>query len=156
MRDEAGKLLPGVWLEDLGHKIGLNGVDNARIKFTNMRVPKDCMLNRNSDVTAEGKYVSDIKKRRDRFLKVADRLLSGRICIGAMTISATKLCLSVCFRFGQKRMAVGKDGKSNSPIIDFNLFQNALYPLLAKTVALNIVQNKIKDVYVENMNKPTS
>lgn len=53
-------------------------------------------------------------------------------------------------------MAVGPNGKSNTPIIEFNLFQNALYPLLAKTVSLNIVLNKIKDIYVENMNKPTS
>lgn len=53
-------------------------------------------------------------------------------------------------------MAVGPDGKSSQAIIEFNLFQNALYPLLAKTVSLNVVLNKIKDIYVENIEKPTS
>lgn len=148
--------MPGVWLEDLGHKMGLNGVDNARIKFTQVRVPREAMLNQNSDVDAQGNYSSTIKKRRDRFLKVADRLLSGRICIAAMMMSATKLCLQTCFRFGQQRLAVGPDGKSSTPIIEFNLFQNALYPLLAKTVSLNVVLNKIKDIYAENIEKPTS
>lgn len=31
-----------------------------------------------------------------------------------------------------------------------------MYPLLAKTVSLNVVLNKIKDIYVENITKPTS
>lgn len=39
-----------------------------------------------------------------------------------MMISATKLCLEVCFRFGQNRLAVGQSGKSDTPIIEFNLF----------------------------------
>ena len=71
-----------------------------------------------------------------------------------MSISATKGCLNVCHRFASKRMAVGPDRKSNTPIINFNLFQvnkyyiqNAIYPLLAKSICLNLVLNKIKDIY---------
>jgi len=71
----------------------LNGVDNARIRFDNLRAPKDCLLNKYGDINADGKLVSTIEKRRDRFLRMADRLLSGRICIASMSISATKLTL---------------------------------------------------------------
>ncbi len=38
----------------MGHKLGLNGVDNARIKFDNVRIPKINMLNKYSDVDDNG------------------------------------------------------------------------------------------------------
>lgn len=38
--------MPGVRVEDMGHKIGLNGVDNAKLLFDNVRVPRENLLNR--------------------------------------------------------------------------------------------------------------
>ena len=36
MRDDNMKILPGVTVEDMGHKMGLNGVDNAKVAFDNV------------------------------------------------------------------------------------------------------------------------
>ena len=36
----ADRLCQGVYVEDCGHKQGLNGVDNGRIFFDNVRVPR--------------------------------------------------------------------------------------------------------------------
>ena len=69
--------MPNVKVEDMGHKMGLNGVDNAKITFDNVRVPRDNLLNRYSDVDDEGNFVSEIGSGRARFLAVADQLLSG-------------------------------------------------------------------------------
>jgi len=35
----------------MGYKIGLNGVDNAALKFKNVRIPLENMMNRYSDVS---------------------------------------------------------------------------------------------------------
>ena len=32
--------VPGVTVEDMGHKMGMNGVDNAKLTFDNVRVPR--------------------------------------------------------------------------------------------------------------------
>jgi acyl-CoA oxidase len=40
---------------DCGHKMGLNGIDNGRVWFDNVRVPRENMLNAVGDVTREGK-----------------------------------------------------------------------------------------------------
>lgn len=47
--------IPGVTVEDMGHKMGLNGVDNAKLSFDNVRVPRTNLLNKYSDITEDGK-----------------------------------------------------------------------------------------------------
>uniref|UniRef100_H2ZII2 Uncharacterized protein n=1 Tax=Ciona savignyi TaxID=51511 RepID=H2ZII2_CIOSA len=48
------QIMPGVRVEDMGHKMGLNGVDNAKLFFDNVRVPRENLLNRYSEVEADG------------------------------------------------------------------------------------------------------
>ena len=74
----------------MGIKIGLNGIDNARIAFNRVRIPRTHLLNRFSDVHKGGQYESAITKKRDRFLYIANRLLSGRVCISSMSIGGGK------------------------------------------------------------------
>ena len=89
----------GVMIEDMGWKIGLNGIDNGRLAFSNVRIPREGMLNSFNDVTADGKFISDIPKASARFFKVADRLLSGRLCISAMSIGCLKQILYHAIRY---------------------------------------------------------
>ena len=55
------QVMPNVRVEDMGYKMGLNGVDNAKLFFDNVRVPRENLLNKYSDVTPDGKFVSEIK-----------------------------------------------------------------------------------------------
>lgn len=119
IRDDNMKPCKGVFIEDMGYKMGLNGIDNGRLSFDHVRVPREAMLNSFCDVTEDGQFKSEVKKASNRFFKVADRLLSGRLCISAMTLSAAKAVLYHSIRYSQQRLTVGPTGNSDTPIMSY-------------------------------------
>jgi acyl-CoA oxidase len=67
VRDGKMKEMPGVEITDMGVKMGQNGVDNAALTFSNVRIPRENMMNRYTDVDAAGKFNSKIKNLPSRF-----------------------------------------------------------------------------------------
>ena len=41
IRDDQGKPCPGVTIEEMGVKLNLNGVDNARLMFDNVVIKRE-------------------------------------------------------------------------------------------------------------------
>jgi acyl-CoA oxidase len=78
IRDEAGEMLPGIQSEDDGVKGGLNGIDNGRLAFDHVRVPRFNLLNRYGDVASDGTYTSDIPSPGRRFFTMLGALVQGR------------------------------------------------------------------------------
>src|SRR5699024_11932984 len=75
VRDAEGELLPGVSSEDDGPKGGLNGIDNGRLAFDQVRIPRTNLLNRYGDVSPDGTYTSPIESPGRRIFSLLGTLL---------------------------------------------------------------------------------
>jgi acyl-CoA oxidase len=151
LRDEHGNLCEGVRIEDDGEKMGLNGVDNGRIWFDGIRVPRDALLNRYADVTEDGHYTSPIKSANRRFFTMLGALVQGRVCISGASISAAKTALTIATRYGLRRLQFGPPGEDEVPILDYRTHQRRLMPLVAKTYALHFAQAELRQRFHEVM-----
>src|SRR3546814_9701907 len=98
-----GEPAPGVRIEDSGLKMGLNGVDNGRLWFDGVRIPRTSLLNRFADVTPEGVYESPIESPGRRFFTMLGTLVLGRVCIGAAGNSAAKMALTIAIKYADRR-----------------------------------------------------
>jgi acyl-CoA oxidase len=144
IRDKKGKPLDGIRIEDDGPKIGLNGVDNGRIWFDGVRVPRTNLLNRYADVTEDGRYVSDIENKDRRFFTMLGTLIQGRVCVGGAGITASKVALAVAIKYANQRRQFGSpDTDEEELLLDYGMHQRRLLPLLAKTYALHFTQEQL-------------
>jgi acyl-CoA oxidase len=137
LRDEAGHTMPGVRLGDSGHKLGLNGVDNGRIWFDNVRIPADNLLARFAQVSEDGTYSSQIPSSSRRFFTMLGTLVGGRIAVASGGLSAAKSALTIAVRYGATRRQFGPKDRAEVPVLDYLTHQRRLLPLVATCYALN-------------------
>ncbi|MEA2444943.1 MAG: acyl-CoA oxidase, partial [Thermoleophilales bacterium] len=144
IRDDDGNACAGVTLEDCGDKLGLQGVDNGRIIFDQVRVPRDALLDRYGTVGSDGLYSSSIENINRRFFTTIGTLIQGRVSVGGASIAATKNALSIAIRYAARRRQFGPpDSDTEALLLDYRQHQRRLLPALATTYALHFAQQEL-------------
>jgi acyl-CoA oxidase len=149
IRDAHGEFLSGIGGEDDGLKGGLNGIDNGRLHFTHVRVPRTNLLNRYGAVDADGIYSSPIASPGRRFFTMLGTLVQGRVSLDGAAVVASKLALTIAVRYGSERRQFTADTDDETVLLDYQRHQRRLLPRLATTYAMSFAH----EVFLEKFDE---
>ncbi|KAK1408075.1 hypothetical protein QVD17_39707 [Tagetes erecta] len=141
--------LPGITLGDIGMKFGHGGyntMDNGVLRFDRVRIPRNQMLMRVSQVTKEGKFLhSDVPRQL-----VYGTMVSVRQTIVADASKALSRAVCIATRYSAVRRQFGShNGGPETQVIDYKTQQSRLFPLLASAFAFRFVGEWLKSLYTD-------
>uniref|UniRef100_A0A4W3IZA8 Acyl-coenzyme A oxidase n=1 Tax=Callorhinchus milii TaxID=7868 RepID=A0A4W3IZA8_CALMI len=151
IRDQAGKVYPGVTAVDMRHKEGLNGVDNGILFFDSVRIPKENLLNKFGSVSQHGVYESPIKDKTARFNAMLAALTPTRIALVFQAVAAMKLGLTIAIRYSYSRRQFGPKNKEEVKIIEHQTQYLRLMPHLATSLALTFTSRYAGEILDEDV-----
>lgn len=143
----AGAFLPGIGGEDDGVKGGLNGIDNGRLHFTNVRVPRENLLARYGSVAPDGTYSSPIESSGRRFFTMLGSLVQGRVSLDGAAVNAQKIGLAIAVRYGNERRQFPGANGEETVLLDYGRHQRRLIPLIARTYAAHFAHDRLLDLF---------
>ncbi|KAE9602829.1 hypothetical protein Lal_00049520 [Lupinus albus] len=141
--------LPGIEIQDCGHKVGLNGVDNGALRFRSVRIPRDNLLNRFGDVSRDGKYTSSLPSENKRFAATLGELVGGRVGLAYSSVSVLKVASTIAIRYSLLRQQFGPLNQPEVRILDYQSQQHKLMPMLASTYAFHFATTNLVEKYSE-------
>lgn len=139
---------PGVTIRNCGAKSGLNGIDNGRLWFDQVKVPRNMCLDKYGGVNEDGVYESMFQSKDQRFGGQLVNLSEGRVGLSISSANLAKTALTIAIRYGLTRRQFGarQPGEQETLIMDYNLHQRRLYPLLATTYAQHFAARTIMNM----------
>ncbi|TKW01615.1 hypothetical protein SEVIR_8G192600v4 [Setaria viridis] len=146
---ETHAVLPGIEINDCGHKIGLNGVDNGALRFRSVRIPRDNLLNRFGDVSRDGKYTSSLPTINKRFAATLGELVGGRVGIAYSSVGVLKVAVTIAVRYALLRQQFGPPKQPEISVLDYQSHQHKLMPMLASSYAFHFATVQLVDKYSE-------
>lgn len=151
LRNTNHETLPGITIEDNGYKLGLNGVDNGKIWFNQVKVPRENLLNKYGDITKDGMYTSDIKNPNKRFFTMLGTLVGGRICVARAGLGGAKMALAIAIKHALKRRQFNDSVKIQEDLLmDYPTHQLRLTPLVASAYVYHVTLDKMMEVYCDD------
>ncbi|GAA3695267.1 acyl-CoA dehydrogenase [Zhihengliuella alba] len=147
IRDADG-FLPGVGGEDDGLKGGLNGIDNGRLHFDRVRIPRTNLLNRYGDVAVDGTYSSPIESPGRRFFTMLGTLVQGRVSLDGAATAASKVALQIAVTYANQRRQFNASSDTDEEVLlDYQRHQRRLLPRIATTYAMSFAHEELLETF---------
>ena len=148
VRDASGEFLPGIGGDDDGLKGGLRGVDNGRLWFDHVRVPREDLLARYGQVAPDGTYTSSIDSPGRRFFTMLGSLVQGRVSLDGAAGVASRIGLAIATRYAaERRQFAAATPDDEVTLLDYATHRKRLIPRIAETYALHYAHEKLLDLF---------
>jgi acyl-CoA oxidase len=149
LRDpQTHEFLPGIGGEDDGVKGGLNGIDNGRLYFDHVRVPRTNLLDRYGSVAADGSYSSPISSPGRRFFTMLGTLVQGRVSLDGAATAASKLALTTAVHYASERRQFNASSDTDEEVLlDYQRHQRRLLPRLASVYAMSFAHEQLLEKF---------
>jgi acyl-CoA oxidase len=113
LRDgDTNALMPGIRVEDMGIKTIANDLDNARVWFDHVQLPRDALLNKFCEIDDDGAY-QVIGDEPMRIEVIGQRLLTGRQCIAEAAILSARVLHMKTEAYAQEKVCNGLAGETS-------------------------------------------
>lgn len=141
--EETHEPLPGIKIGEIGTKLGMNATNNGFLGFENVRIPREHMLMKNSQILEDGTF---IKATSDKL--TYGTMMFVRVVLVKDVASYLSKALTIAIRYSAvRRQSQINSNKPESQIMDYMTQQYKLFPNLGMYFAITIAADWIWDMY---------
>ncbi|PIK44722.1 putative peroxisomal acyl-coenzyme A oxidase 1 isoform X3 [Apostichopus japonicus] len=137
--------LPGVELGDIGPKLGFNNIDNGYLRMDRVRIPRDHMCMKFSQVAPDGTYTAPPIAK----LSYGSMVVIRSFLIDHVGVGLAKGAMIATRYSAVRRQSELIPGKPEPRILDYQSQQMKLFPQIASAFALLICGAQLKDRFLE-------
>ncbi|XP_060095396.1 peroxisomal acyl-coenzyme A oxidase 2 [Heteronotia binoei] len=135
---------PGVTVGDIGPKMDFLQTDNGYLMLKNVRVPKENMLARFSQVLSDGQYV----KRGTEKINYLTMIVVRVAIIRSEVLTTLMKACTIAIRYSVvRRQSELKPGDPEPKILDYQTQQQKLLPQLATAYALHFGCDYLEEIF---------
>ncbi|SCU88375.1 LANO_0D01926g1_1 [Lachancea nothofagi CBS 11611] len=148
------QLLPGVFIGDIGAKMGRDGIDNGWIQFQSVVIPREYMLSRFTKVINDGDGGNPRVVTEPTLDQISgySALLNGRVnmVMDSFRFGSKFATIATRYAVGRQQFAPDNDKTGKAPetqLINYPLHQYRVLPHLAVVYLISPVAFKLMDTY---------
>ena len=138
---ENGRLLNGVKIMACDPKGGIHANQVAAIRFCQVKLPVDALMQRHAHFTDEGSFVSDVPLHK-RFIGALETFLQERLLFMAGIRHSAGLTAHLSYRFAQHRLIQSPTGEV--ALLNQPLFRQRLYAVQLKALAIKYLEQAVR------------
>ncbi|XP_068940340.1 peroxisomal acyl-coenzyme A oxidase 2 [Petaurus breviceps papuanus] len=136
--------LPGITVGDIGPKMSFEQTDNGFLQLDHVRIPRENMLSRFSQVLPDGTYVNQGTPQSNYLGMTVIRV---QLLADEFIPALTKACVIATRYSVIRRQSKIKPSEPEVKILDYQTQQEKLLPQLARAYAFHFIDKSIKEFF---------